>query len=161
MPIITFHFQTLDHPPSPPSTPSKHFFATNDTVGNSLILYFFSEKNKLWMYCMQVIIMIHLLKKVHLILASYLTLCLFLAINIFIGVKEYLDNLEVVNPPGIPVNTKRLPPKPTKQKQIEMELALEKHFPAHASYDAAVINAPYLPMEVTPWTQQYDLKHKD
>ena len=47
---------------------------------------------------------------IRLVLASYLTLCLFLALNIFIVVKYDLDNMDVVDPPGIPVNTKMLSP---------------------------------------------------
>ena len=68
------------------------------------------------MHGMQVSIIIHLSKNVHLILASYLTLCLLLALNIFIGFKEDLDNMDVVNPPVIPVNFKRLP---SKQKKAQ------------------------------------------
>ena len=68
------------------------------------------------------------IKKIHLILASYLPLCLFLTLNIFIAVKEDLDNMDVINPPGIPVKTKRLPPN---KKRLEIELALKNKCSKH------------------------------
>ena len=64
----------------------------------------------------------------------------------------------VVNPPGIPVNTKRLPPK--RKKSPNRIGARKKSPPAHASYAATVIKATYLPVEVTPRTQQSNLKFK-
>ena len=82
---------------------------------------------------------------------------MFLSLIIFTGVKEDLDNMEIVELPGIPVKNKRLS---HKQKRLEMELALGRKKPEHASYAAAVINAPYLPVEVAPQTQQSDLKRK-
>ena len=42
-----------------------------------------------------------------------------------------------------------------------MEMAPKKNPSEHASYAAAVINNPSLPAEVTPRTQQSDLKLKD
>ena len=41
----------------------QNVFATENTVGDSLILHCFAENNKSWMHCMQVIIVMHLLKK--------------------------------------------------------------------------------------------------
>ena len=40
----------------------------------------------------------------------------------FIAFKEDLENMEIINPPGIPVNTKRLPPN---KKRLKMKLALD------------------------------------
>ena len=65
----------------------------------------------------------------------------------------------VVDPPGIPVKTKRLSPQ---RKNARNGIgAQKKRKTEHASYAAAVINAPYLPVEATPYTQQLDLKRKD
>ena len=55
---------------------------------------------------------------IHLIPASYLTLCLFLNLNIFIGFKEDLDRMDVVEPSGIPVKTKRLSLKRKKDRNV-------------------------------------------
>ena len=60
MPVLTFHFQTLDNPHSPPYNPYTFVFSTDDTFGHSLILHRFAENNKSWMHCMQVSIMMHL-----------------------------------------------------------------------------------------------------
>ena len=117
-----------------------NIFATDNNVGDLLILYFFAKKNKPWMHCMQVRIMMNLSKNVHLILASYLTFCLFLALDIFIYVKEDLYNMDVFEPPGIPGKTKMLPPK---QKKAQNGIGARGGIsPARASYAAAVINAP-------------------
>ena len=75
------------------------------------------------------------------------------------GVREELDNMDVVEPPGIPVKTKRLSPK---QKRDQNRIgACERKKPEHASYAAAVINAPSLPVEVATRTQKSGLKCKD
>ena len=54
--LLTIH---LLHPKLLP----HNDFTTYDTVGNSLILHCFVEKNKLWMHCMQVSIMMRLQEK--------------------------------------------------------------------------------------------------
>ena len=57
--------------------------------------------------------------------------------------------MEVVDPPGIPVNTKRVSPK---RKKARYGIGAQNKNPEHASYAAAIINAPSLPLEVTPRT---------
>ena len=87
-------------------------------------------------------------------------MCLFLDLNIFIGVKEDLDKMDVVEPSGIPVKTKRLSLK-KKKDQNGIGPRGGGGGAEHASYAAAVVNATSLPVESTPRTQQSDLKCKD
>ena len=95
----------------------------------------------------------------NLIISPYITLCLLLALNIFIGVKEDLYNMDVVEPPGIPVKTKRLSPK---RKKARNGIGTQGGGGGaeHATYSAAFVNATSLPVEVTPRTQQSYLKRR-
>ena len=64
--------------------------------------------------------------------------------------------MDVVEPPGIPVKTKSLSPQ---QKKAQNGIGARGGETEHASYATAVINAPSLPVEVAPQTQQSYLKH--